>query len=159
MAIEWFGDVNGTDIFPKLPVYHLRSYYTTFQRNARVRDAVRNAASGEETLRVLSAATLAACITAAPPVAVQLTAPPAVMQIDADDTLPPPPPPPPRPLAAVMPRAALPMPLVHGPSPFAPILLPPRRCHGSHAASSTRLAWALALLRSAASVARATVQL
>ena len=59
VALDWVEHVNGVTTFPKLPVY-LRSYYTTFQRNARVRNAVQAAASGSEALRALNTATLVA---------------------------------------------------------------------------------------------------
>ena len=49
---------------PKLPVY-LRSYHATFERNARVRDAVKLAERGNDALRALNAATLAATAAAA----------------------------------------------------------------------------------------------
>lgn len=39
MAIEWCKHVNGTTIFPKLPVY-LRNHHTQWVKNRRVRDAV-----------------------------------------------------------------------------------------------------------------------
>jgi hypothetical protein len=54
MAIKWCERVDGINIFPKLPVY-LRTHYTTWQRNQRVRDAVRRAAAGEIRLRELNA--------------------------------------------------------------------------------------------------------
>ncbi len=38
MAISWCDDVDGVDIFLKLPVY-LRTYYTVWERNRRIRDA------------------------------------------------------------------------------------------------------------------------
>ena len=41
MALEWIKHVNGSTIFPKLPVY-LRMYHERWERNQRVRDAVRN---------------------------------------------------------------------------------------------------------------------
>jgi hypothetical protein len=41
MAIEWCKHVNGTTIFPKLPVY-LRIHYERWERNQRVKDAVKN---------------------------------------------------------------------------------------------------------------------
>ena len=44
MAVEWCKHVNGISIFPKLPVY-LRMYYERWERNQRVRDAVRNSQS------------------------------------------------------------------------------------------------------------------
>jgi hypothetical protein len=40
-VIEWCKYVNGTTIFPKLPVY-LRLYYERWERNQRIRDAIRN---------------------------------------------------------------------------------------------------------------------
>ena len=56
MAIEWCKEVDGVNIFPKLPVY-LRTHYGKWQRNQRVRDAVAKAALGEARLRELNAAT------------------------------------------------------------------------------------------------------
>ncbi len=41
MAIEWCKHVNGTTIFPKLPVY-LRMYHERWERNQRVKDAVKS---------------------------------------------------------------------------------------------------------------------
>ena len=58
MAITWCEHCDGVEIFPKLPVY-LRSYHATFERNARVRDAVKLAERGNDALRALNAATLA----------------------------------------------------------------------------------------------------
>ncbi|KAK3271924.1 hypothetical protein CYMTET_19751 [Cymbomonas tetramitiformis] len=40
MAIDWCQHVDCLDIFPKLPVY-LRTYFTQWQKNQRIRDAVR----------------------------------------------------------------------------------------------------------------------
>jgi hypothetical protein len=54
MAIEWCKKVDGVDIFPKLPVY-LRTHYSKWQRNQRVRDAVDRAAPGEARLREINA--------------------------------------------------------------------------------------------------------
>ena len=54
MAIEWCKKVDGINIFPKLPVY-LRTHYTKWQRNQRVRDAVAKAAPGEARLREINA--------------------------------------------------------------------------------------------------------
>ena len=45
MAIRWCNHVNGTTIFPKLPVY-LRSYHKIWERNWRVKDATNNAKNG-----------------------------------------------------------------------------------------------------------------
>jgi hypothetical protein len=56
MAIEWCKEVDAVNIFPKLPVY-LRTHYSKWQRNQRVRDAVAKAAPGEARLRELNAAT------------------------------------------------------------------------------------------------------
>ena len=64
MAITWCEHCDGVEIFPKLPVY-LRSYHATFERNARVRDAVKLAERGNDALRALNAATLAATAAAA----------------------------------------------------------------------------------------------
>ena len=55
MAIEWCKEVDAVNIFPKLPVY-LRTHYSKWQRNQRVRDAVAKAAPGEARLRELNAA-------------------------------------------------------------------------------------------------------
>ena len=41
MAIEWCKHVTGTTIFPKLPVY-LRMYYERWERNQRIKDAVKS---------------------------------------------------------------------------------------------------------------------
>ena len=57
MAIEWCKDVDGIDIFPKLPVY-LRTYHKQWERNNRVRDAVKKAKSGIDALAAINAATL-----------------------------------------------------------------------------------------------------
>ncbi len=56
MAIEWRKEVDAVNIFPKLPVY-LRTHYSKWQRNQRVRDAVAKAAPGEARLHELNAAT------------------------------------------------------------------------------------------------------
>ena len=53
MAIEWCKHVDGKGIWPKLPVY-LRTYHRQFERNQRVRDAVRNAKSGADRLKALN---------------------------------------------------------------------------------------------------------
>ena len=53
MAIEWCKKVDAVNIFPKLPVY-LRTHYTKWQRNQRVRDAVAKAAPGEARLREIN---------------------------------------------------------------------------------------------------------
>ena len=53
MAIEWCKHVDGAAIFPKLPAY-LRTYHTKWQRNQRVRDAVAQAAPGEQRLKELN---------------------------------------------------------------------------------------------------------
>jgi hypothetical protein len=44
MAIEWCKYVNGITIFPKLPVY-LRMYYERWERNQRIKDAIRSSKS------------------------------------------------------------------------------------------------------------------
>ena len=54
MAIEWCKKVDAVNIFPKLPVY-LRTHYSKWQQNQRVRDAVDRAAPGEERLREINA--------------------------------------------------------------------------------------------------------
>jgi hypothetical protein len=41
MAIEWCKNVNGTTVFPKLPVY-LRMHYKRWERNQRVINAVKS---------------------------------------------------------------------------------------------------------------------
>ena len=56
MAIAWVKYVDGATIFPKLPVY-LRTYHKSWQRNQRVRDAVKAAAPGADLLKKLNAAT------------------------------------------------------------------------------------------------------
>jgi hypothetical protein len=45
MAIECCNHVNGTTIFPKLPVY-LRLHFTKWEHKQRARDAVKNERSG-----------------------------------------------------------------------------------------------------------------
>ena len=64
MAIVWCDHVDGKEIFPKLPVY-LRAYHKIWERNVRVRDAVRRAERGHDALRVLNAVTLASAEAAA----------------------------------------------------------------------------------------------
>ena len=54
MAIEWFKKVDAINIFPKLPVY-LRTHYSKWQQNQRVRDAVAKAAPGEARLCEINA--------------------------------------------------------------------------------------------------------
>jgi hypothetical protein len=54
MAIEWCKKVDAVNIFPKLPVY-LRTHYSKWQRNQRVRDAVAKAAPGEARLCKINA--------------------------------------------------------------------------------------------------------
>ena len=79
MAIEWCRHVDGVDVWPKLPVY-LRTHHTTWLRNQRVKDAVTNAASGEEKLKKLNADTMPLCshraalLTHAQPLATPLAA-------------------------------------------------------------------------------------
>ena len=53
MAIEWCKQVDGINIFPKLPVY-LRSYREAWERNRRVRDAVKNMTSRIEMLEEIN---------------------------------------------------------------------------------------------------------
>jgi hypothetical protein len=53
MAIEWCKYVDGVTIFPKLPVY-LRSYREAWERNRRVRDAVKNMTSRIEMLEEIN---------------------------------------------------------------------------------------------------------
>jgi hypothetical protein len=55
MTIEWCKEVDAVNNFPKLPVY-LRTHYSKWQRNQRVRDAVAKAAPGEARLHELNAA-------------------------------------------------------------------------------------------------------
>eukprot|EP00966_Prymnesium_polylepis_P005899 134953-Prymnesium_polylepis.1 len=43
LAITWCAHVNGTTIFPKLPVY-LRQHFTSWERNQRIKDALRSVA-------------------------------------------------------------------------------------------------------------------
>jgi hypothetical protein len=52
-AIEWCKKVDGVRIFPKLPV-HLRTYRERWERNQRVKDAVKRAKSGSEKLKELN---------------------------------------------------------------------------------------------------------
>ena len=68
MAMEWVKFTDGITIFPKLPVY-LRTHYKAWQRNQRVRDAVRVAATGKERLRMLNAATAPLTAPAGPTIA------------------------------------------------------------------------------------------
>jgi hypothetical protein len=55
MALKWCNKVDAVNIFPNLPVY-LRTHYSRWQQNQRVRDAVDRAAPGEERLREINAA-------------------------------------------------------------------------------------------------------
>ena len=50
LAITWCAHVNGTTIFPKLPVY-LRQHFTRWERNQRIKDALRTVAPDLEGLR------------------------------------------------------------------------------------------------------------
>ena len=50
MAIEWCKYVNGTTIFLKLPVY-LRMYNERWERNQRVKDAVKSSKTGLQLLQ------------------------------------------------------------------------------------------------------------
>jgi len=54
MAIEWCKKVDAVNIFPKLPDY-LRTHYSKWQQNQRVRDAVAKAAPGEARLCEINA--------------------------------------------------------------------------------------------------------
>lgn len=56
MAVDWCKYVNGDTIMPALPA-HLRLHFTKWQRNERVRDAVRAAKAGIDVLNALNAAT------------------------------------------------------------------------------------------------------
>ena len=53
--MEWLKYVNGTTIWPKIPVY-LRTHYTEWTRNQRIQDAVRGASAGIAKLRDVNAA-------------------------------------------------------------------------------------------------------
>ena len=55
MAIEWTQHVDGINIFPKLPV-HIRTQREQFDRNQRIRDAVRRAMPGIQKLNELNVA-------------------------------------------------------------------------------------------------------
>lgn len=55
VALEWCKLVDGVNIFPKLPV-HIRTYADRWERNQRVKDAVKRAKPGIEKLRELNAA-------------------------------------------------------------------------------------------------------
>ncbi|CAJ1958310.1 unnamed protein product [Cylindrotheca closterium] len=55
MALEWTKAVNGVTIFPKLPV-HLRNYRDKFERNAKVRQAFKDAQESREILSTLNKA-------------------------------------------------------------------------------------------------------
>jgi hypothetical protein len=48
--IEWCKYVNGTTIFPKLPVY-LRIYYEQWERNQRIKDALKSSKTELELLK------------------------------------------------------------------------------------------------------------
>jgi hypothetical protein len=54
MAIEWCKKVDAVNIFPKLPDY-LRTHYSKWQQNQRVRDAVAKAAPSEARLGEINA--------------------------------------------------------------------------------------------------------
>ena len=53
LAMEWCRYVEGIYVFPKLPV-HLRNYRDKWERNRRVRDAVRDAKEGNDLLKELN---------------------------------------------------------------------------------------------------------
>ena len=53
MAMKWCNKVDAANIFPKLPVY-LRTHYSRWQQNQRVRDAVDRAAPGEAMLHEIN---------------------------------------------------------------------------------------------------------
>jgi hypothetical protein len=53
MALQWCTHVNGTTIFPKLPVY-LRVYHEIYLKNRRVKDAVKAMKSDLELLEVIN---------------------------------------------------------------------------------------------------------
>jgi hypothetical protein len=53
MVIEWCKYVNGTTIFPKLPVY-LQMYYKRWERNHRVKDVVKSSKTGIQLLQQLN---------------------------------------------------------------------------------------------------------
>eukprot|EP00966_Prymnesium_polylepis_P298673 6902177-Prymnesium_polylepis.1 len=50
LAIVWCAHVNGTTIFPKLPVY-LRQHFTSWERNQRIKDALRTVTPDLDELR------------------------------------------------------------------------------------------------------------
>lgn len=52
-AVEWCSRVDGVNIYPKLPV-HIRTYRERWERNQRVRDAVKRAKTGSEKLKELN---------------------------------------------------------------------------------------------------------
>ena len=54
MAVEWCKHVNGTNIFPKLPV-HVRTHREEWEWNQRIKDAVQMAMAGIEKLNELNA--------------------------------------------------------------------------------------------------------
>ena len=54
MAIEWCKKVDAVNIFPKLSVY-LRTHYSKWQQNQRVRDAVAKADPDEARLHEINA--------------------------------------------------------------------------------------------------------
>ena len=56
MSVKWCQKVDGIHIFPKLPV-HLRKYHAEYLRNNRIKDVVKNAASGEAKLQEINDAT------------------------------------------------------------------------------------------------------
>ena len=64
IAFKWIKHVDGKEIFPKLPVY-LRTHHKTWERNNRVRDAIKRAGPGNVALLALNAATFNASLDAA----------------------------------------------------------------------------------------------
>jgi hypothetical protein len=53
MALEWIKHVNGTSIFPKIPVY-LRLHHERWERNQRVKDAVRKTKTDQQLLDLVN---------------------------------------------------------------------------------------------------------
>ena len=56
MALEWCKHVDGSRVFPKLPVY-LRKHHAKWKQNERTRQAVKKAAPGEEVLKKINVET------------------------------------------------------------------------------------------------------
>ena len=65
MAIQWCKFVKPeSNIFPKLPIY-LRTYYKTYEKNQRVKEAVKVACTGEQKLKAINAQTMNAYVSTA----------------------------------------------------------------------------------------------